>query len=122
MGKKYVFLTNNFDLPAKTIADIYKQRWQIELFFKWLKQHLRIKAFYGTSANAVKTQIWIAACAYLLIAITKKRLKLDCSLYTFLNIIEVTIFEKKPIFQLVSDALKQNLPPPTGKQLNLFVY
>ncbi|WP_277059035.1 transposase, partial [Trichlorobacter lovleyi] len=121
-GKKYVFLTNNFDLPAKTIADIYKQRWQIELFFKWLKQHLRIKAFYGTSANAVKTQIWIAACAYLLIAITKKRLKLDCSLYTFLNIIEVTIFEKKPIFQIVSDALKQDSPPPIGKQLNLFDY
>jgi len=121
-GKKYVFLTNNFDLPAKTIADIYKQRWQIELFFKWLKQHLRIKAFYGTSANAVKTQIWIAVCAYLLMSIIKKRLKLDCSLYTFLNIIEVTIFEKKPIFQLVSDALKQDSPPPTGKQLNLFNY
>ncbi|RNC64540.1 MAG: IS4 family transposase [Desulfuromonadales bacterium] len=121
-GKKYVFLTNNFDLPAKTIADIYKQRWQIELFFKWLKQHLRIKAFYGTSANAVKTQIWIDVSAYLLMAITKKRLKLDCSLYTFLNIVEVAIFEKKPIFQLVSGALKQDSPPPAGKQLNLFSY
>lgn len=121
-GKKYVFLTNNFALSAKTIADIYKQRWQIELFFKWLKQHLRIKAFYGTSANAVKTQIWIAACAYLLMAITKKRLKLNCSLYTFLNIVEVAIFEKKSIFQLVSDALKQDSPPPTSKQLDLFSY
>lgn len=120
--KKYVFLTNNFDLTAKTIADIYKQRWQIELFFKWLKQHLRIKAFYGTSANAVKTQIWIAVSAYLLMAITKKRLKLNCSLYTFLNIVEVAIFEKKPIFQLVSDALKQDSPTPIGNQLNLFNY
>lgn len=121
-GKKYVFLTNNLALPAKTIADIYKQRWQIELFFKWLKQHLRIKAFYGTSANAVKTQIWITVSAYLLMAITKKRLKLNCSLYTFLNIVEVAIFEKKPIFQLVSDALKQDSPPPASKQLNLFSY
>jgi len=121
-GKKYVFVTNNFDLPAKTIADIYKKRWQIELFFKWLKQHLRIKAFYGTSVNAVKTQIWICVCAYLLVAITKKRLKLNCSLYTFLNIIEVTIFEKKPISQLVSVALKQEAERPASNQLNLFSY
>lgn len=120
--KKYVFLTNNFTLPAKTIADIYKQRWKIELFFKWLKQHLRIKSFYGTSDNAVKTQIWIAVSAYLLVAITRKHLKLNCSLYTFLQIIDVAVFEKKPIFQLVRDALKHESPPPTANQLELFNY
>ena len=96
--KKYVFLTNNFTLPAKTIADIYKQRWKIELFFKWLKQHLRIKSFYGTSDNAVKTQIWIAVSAYLLVAITRKHLKLNCSLYTFLQFIDVAVFEKSSFF------------------------
>ena len=121
-GKKYVYLTDIFYLPAKTIADIYKMRWQIELFFKWIKQHLRVKSFYGTSANAVKTQIWICVCAFLLVAITKKRLKLDCSHYTFLQILEVAMFEKKPIIQLVKDALKHELPPPASKQLNLFSY
>lgn len=121
-GIKYVFLTNNFDLPAKIIADIYKKRWQIELFFKWLKQHLRIKTFFGTSVNAVKTQIWICVSAYLLVAITKKRLKLNCSLYTFLNIIEVAIFEKKSILQLVSDAHKQEVESHATNQLNLFSY
>ena len=121
-GKKYVYLTDIFYLPAKTIADIHKMRWQIELFFKWIKQHLRVKSFYGTSANAVKTQIWICVCAFLLVAITKKRLKLDCSHYTFLQILEVAMFEKKPIIQLVKDALKHELPPPASKQLNLFSY
>jgi hypothetical protein len=97
------FLTNNFSLPAITIAQLYKCRWQIELFFKWIKQHLKIKSFYGTSENAVKTQIWIAICVYLLVAIVKKRLKIEISLYTFLQILSVTVFEKVPILQLVKD-------------------
>ena len=96
-GKRYVFLTNNFVLPALTIAQLYKARWQIELFFKWIKQHLRIKAFYGTSENAVKTQIWIAVCVYVLVAIVKKRLSLDHSLYTILQILSVGLFEKTPV-------------------------
>ena len=120
--QRYVFLTNNFTLPAKTIADIYKKRWQVELFFKWLKQHLRIKAFYGTSDNAVKAQIWIAVSAYVLVAITKKRLNINCTLYTFLQILEITVFEKKPILQLVRDALKQESPPSNSKQLELFSF
>ena len=106
-NKRLVFLTNNFDIPAKTVADIYKQRWQVELFFKWIKQHLRIKSFYGTSVNAVKSQIWVALCIYLLVAIAKKRLGIQCSLYTFLQILEVNLFEKKPILSLVAEALKQ---------------
>ena len=121
-NKRFVFLTNNFNISAKLVADIYKQRWQVELFFKWVKQHLRIKKFYGTSANAVKTQIWIAVSIYLLVAITKKRLDLPVNLYTFLQILEVNIFEKKPIFQLVNDALKQNDNGSTCNQLNLFNY
>ena len=100
-NKRLVFLTNHFDVAAKTVADIYKQRWQVELFFKWIKQHLRIKAFYGTSINAVKSQIWVALCIYLLVAIAKKRLGSKCSLYTFLQIIEVNLFEKKPISSVV---------------------
>ena len=95
--KRYKFLTNNFDLPALTIALIYKSRWQIELFFKWIKQHLRIKAFYGTSENAVKTQIWIAVSVYVLVAIVRKRLNLDASLYQILQILSLTLFEKTPI-------------------------
>lgn len=101
--KRFVFLTNLFDIPAKTVADIHKYRWHVELFFKWIKQHLRLKAFYGTSPNAVKTQIWIAISLYLLVAITKKTLNLPGSLHTILDILEVNAFEKKPIFQLVSD-------------------
>ncbi len=119
--KRLVFLTNNFDIPAKTVADVYKQRWGVELFFKWIKQHLRIKSFYGTSVNAVKSQIWVGLCVYLLVAIAKKRLGIQCSLYTLLQILEVNIFEKKPIISLVSEALKQ--PTETvraGNQLNLF--
>ena len=98
-----VFITNSFTLPAITIARLYKCRWQVELFFKWIKQHLRIKSFFGTSANAVKTQIWIAISVYVLIAIVKKRLNLDISLYTFLQILSVTEFEKVDIFQLVTE-------------------
>ena len=94
--KRFKFLTNNFTLPALTIAQIYKSRWQVELFFKWIKQHLRIKAFYGTSENAVKTQIWIAVSVYVLVAIVRKRLGLEISLYQILQIFSVTLFEKTP--------------------------
>jgi len=119
--KRLVFLTNNFDIMAKTVADIYKQRWQVELFFKWIKQHLRIKSFYGISANAVKSQIWIGLCIYLLVAITKKRLGIQCSLYTFLQILEVNLFEKKTIILLTSEALKQTaVEHRPYNQLNLF--
>ena len=103
LGKRFVFLTNDFDLPATTIAALYKSRWQIELFFKWIKQHLRIKTFYGTSQNAVKTQIWIAVSTYLLVAIAKKRLGLPQPLYTILQILSVSIFEKTPLMQLFSE-------------------
>ena len=96
-NKRLRFLTNNFTLPALTIAQIYKQRWQVELFFKWIKQHLRIKAFYGTSENAVKTQIWIAVSVYVLVAIVRKRLGLEASLYQILQILSLTLFEKTPI-------------------------
>jgi hypothetical protein len=92
--KRFKFLTNNFTLPALTIAQIYKSRWQVELFFKWIKQHLRIKAFYGTSENAVKTQIWIAVSVYVLVAIVRKRLGMEASLYQILQILSVTLFEK----------------------------
>ena len=97
--KRFKFLTNNFILPALTIAQIYKSRWQVELFFKWIKQHLRIKAFYGTNENAVKTQIWVAVSVYVLVAIVRKRLALDASLYQILQILSVTLFEKTPILQ-----------------------
>ncbi len=106
-GKALVFLTNNFVVPALTIAKLYKGRWQIELFFKWIKQHLRIKAFYGTSENAVRTQIWSAIAVYLLVAILKKRLHLEASLYTILQILSLMLFEKTPILQALS------LLPPT---------
>ncbi len=97
--KRFKFLTNNFMLPAHTITQIYKSRWAVELFFKWIKQHLRIKAFYGTSENAVKTQIWIAVSAYVLVAIARKRLELDATLYQILQVLSVTLFEKTPILQ-----------------------
>jgi len=121
-NKRLVFLTNNFEITAKMVADVYKQRWQVELFFKWIKQHLRIKSFYGTSINAVKSQIWVALCIYLLVAIAKKRLRIECSLYTFLQILEVNLFEKKPISSLVAEALKQIPEQPEYKQMNLFSY
>ena len=108
--KRFKFLTNNFTLPAPVIAQIYKQRWQVELFFKWIKQHLRIKAFYGTSENAVKTQIWIAVSIYVLVAILRKRLKLEASLYQTLQILSVTLFEKTPILQaLQTFDMEENL-------------
>jgi hypothetical protein len=119
-GKRLVFLTNNFTIPAPTVAEIYKQRWQVELFFKWVKQHLRIKSFYGTSINAVKSQIWVALSIYLLVVIAKKKLNLPCQLYTFLQVLEVNLFEKKPIPSLVADALKQISDLPIDNQLNLF--
>lgn len=100
--KEFTFITNNFHLPALTIADLYRSRWQVELFFKWIKQHLRIKAFYGTTQNAVKTQIWIAISVYVLIAIVKKRLDLDMSLYTILQILSVTLFEKFDVLQALT--------------------
>jgi hypothetical protein len=114
------FLTNNFALPAITIAQIYKCRWQVELFFKWIKQHLRIKVFFGTSANAVKTQIWIAVSVYVLVAIVRKRMSLDSSLYQILQILSLTLFEKMPILQALqaSDSQEESLDP--GNQLILF--
>ncbi len=118
--KRFKFLTNNFTLPALTIALIYKSRWQVELFFKWIKQHLRIKAFYGTSENAVKTQIWIAASVYVLVAIVRKRLGLEARLYQILQILSVTLFEKTPILQALQASDSDNNLPDTGKQLNLF--
>jgi len=122
--KRFVFLTNNLALPATTIAEIYRQRWQIELFFKWVKQHLKIKSFYGNSANAVKTQIWIAISTYLLIAIAKKELAIPeaVSLHTFLHILEVNLFEQRPIKQIVMDALQQKSEPYDSNQLILFDY
>lgn len=119
-GKTLVFVTNNFHIPPQTVADLYRCRWQIELFFKWIKQHLRIKSFFGTTQNAVKTQIWIALCVYVLIAIVKKRLDLDASLYTILQTISVTAFEKVPLNQLLN--IKAHSPEdlPENNQLNLF--
>jgi transposase len=114
------FLTNNFTLPALTVAEFYKGRWKVELFFKWIKQHLRIKSFYGTSENAVKAQIWIAISVYVLIAIIKKRLNLVSSLYTFLQILSVNPFEKVPILQLVTDTLDNENSCDSSNQLNLF--
>ena len=119
-GKRFVFLTNNFALPALTITQLYKARWQVELFFKWIKQHLRIKAFYGTSENAVKTQIWIAVCAYVLVAIVKKRLALDHSLYTILQILSVGLFENTPISQAFSGHHSTNERDDNCNQLKLF--
>jgi transposase len=119
-GKTYVFITNNFELAPKVITDLYKSRWQIELFFKWIKQHLRIKAFFGTSENAVKTQIWIAISVYVLIALVKKRLNLEISLYTFLQILSVSVFEKVDILQLVTNSSRTAQEVNICNQLNLF--
>lgn len=118
--KRFRFLTNNFVLPALTIAKIYKSRWQVELFFKWIKQHLRIKAFYGTSENAVKTQIWIAVGIYVLVAIVRKRLGLDASLYQILQILSVTLFEKMPLLQAFQEGLSQEDKAANFNQLILF--
>jgi uncharacterized protein DUF4372/DDE family transposase len=119
-GKTLVFLTNNFTLPALTITELYRCRWQVELFFKWIKQHLRIKSFFGTTENAVKTQVWIAVSVYVLVAIVKKRLALEASLYETLQILSLTLFETTPLDQLLKlqphDAISQN----SSNQLNLF--
>jgi len=118
--KRFKFLTNNFTLPALTIARIYKARWQVELFFKWIKQHLRIKTFYGASSNAVKTQIWIAVSVYVLVAIIRKRLGLEISLYQILQILSVTLFEKTPILQALQPSDSQENLLDSANQLNLF--
>ena len=120
MDKRLVFITNDLVQPALTIAQLYKQRWKIELFFKWLKQHLRIKAFYGTSLNAVKTQVWIAVAVYVLIAILKKRLALEQSLYTILQVLSLTLFEKRPVLQVFSDTVDTYSNLYTANQLPLF--
>ncbi len=119
-NKRLVFITSNFALPALTIVKLYRCRWQVELFFKWIKQHLRIKAFYGTSENAVKTQIWIAITVYVLVAIVKKYLNLDRSLYTILQILSVTLFEKTPTYQALSDIGYKEPTDDGHKQLKLF--
>lgn len=121
-GKTLVFLTNNFALPAATICALYKSRWQVELFFKWIKQHLRIKKFYGTSENAVKSQIWIAVSVYVLVAIVKKGLNLDASLYTLLQIFSLTLFEKMPIQQAFSGSSHTSEQGSNSNQLNLFAF
>jgi hypothetical protein len=118
--KRLKFLTNNFALPALTIAQIFKARWQVELFFKWIKQHLRIKAFFGTSENAVKTQIWIAVSVYVLVAIIRKRLELEVSLYQILQILSITLFEKTPILQALQASSPQSDLLDPGNQLILF--
>ena len=119
-GKQLVFLTNNFALDALTIAKLYKYRWQVELFFKWIKQHLRIKAFFGTSENAVKSQIWIAVSVYVLVAIVKKRLALPATLYEILQILSLTLFEKTPVDSLFDDDASQKIPAADANQLKLF--
>ena len=115
-----MFLTNNFTLPPLVIAKLYKSRWQVELFFKWIKQHLKIKKFFGTSVNAVKSQIWIAVSVYVLVAILKKRLHLQESLYTILQILSVTIFEKESIYQLITEKDCMTEECVVNKQLKLF--
>ena len=120
LNKRLVFLTNNFTLPALTIAQLFQCRWQIEIFFKWIKQHLRIKAFYGTTENAVKTQIWIAIAVYVLVAIVKKQMHLDLSLYTILQILSVTLFEKTPILEALSTVQHQESEDAPCNQLTLF--
>ena len=118
-GKSFNFLTNNFAIPAQTVADLYRYRWQVELFFKWIKQHLRIKSFFGTSENAVKSQIWIAISVYVLVAIVKKRLNLKADLYTILQILSLTLFEKTSLKQMLmnGDSMAEELVE--SNQLNL---
>ncbi len=119
-GKALIFLTNHFDLPALTVAQLYKARWRIELFFKWIKQHLRIKAFYGTSINAVKTQIWIAITTYLLVANLKQELGIEHNLYTILQVLSVTLFEKTPLLQVFADTRDKIIDTSLRNQLSLF--
>jgi len=119
-GKNLNFFTNQFMFPALTIADLYRCRWQVEIFFKWIKQHLRIKAFYGTSENAVKTQIWVAISVYVLVAIMKKRMQIDLSLYTILQILSISLFEKKPVLQVLTQGDYRNQITNNNIQLKLF--
>ncbi len=120
-GKRFSFLTNNFVVPPITIAELYRCRWQVELFFKWIKQHLRIKSFFGTSENAVKSQIWIAVSVYVLVAIVKKRLHLsDQSLYTILQILSITLFEKTSLLQAITAADYRKTQGDNANQLKLF--
>ncbi len=119
-AKTLIFLTNQMALPALTICDLYKSRWQVELFFKWIKQHLRIKQFYGTSENAVKTQIWIAVSVYVLVAIVRKRLGLEAALYTLLQVISVTVFEKIEIQTAFSQSADRYDTAQDDNQLDLF--
>jgi len=121
-GKLYVFLTNNFELPALVIAQLYKERWKIELFFKWIKQHLRIKSFFGTSRNAVYCQIWIAICMYLLVAILKKKLKLEHSLYTLLQVFSLTLFEKVTINELFINSNYKPINSENPNQLTIWEF
>jgi len=118
--KTLIFLTNNFALPALTITELYRCRWQVELFFKWIQQHLRIKSFFGTSENAVKTQIWIAVAVYVLVAIVKKRLNITASLYEMLQILSLTMFEKIPLDQLLAQSVTDQIQLDSGNQLFLF--
>jgi len=119
-GKTFNFLTNSFAIPAQTVADLYRYRWQVELFFKWIKQHLRIKSFFGTSENAVKSQIWIAISVYVLVAIVKKRLHIDADLYTILQVLSLTQFEKTLLPQLLTGAQSTGEASGVPNQLNLF--
>jgi hypothetical protein len=119
-NKDLVFLTNNFRLSSMTIVELYHNRWKVELFFKWIKQHLRIKSFYGTSQNAIKTQVWVAVCTYLTVAILKKQLKIEMSLYTILQILSVSLFEKVPIYQLLTETDYNNITEVNANQLLLF--
>lgn len=119
-GRSFVFLTNQFTLPPITIAELYRYRWRVEIFFKWIKQHLRIKSFYGTSENAVKTQIWVAVSTYVLVAIMKKRLKINLTLYTILQILSITLFEKMPILQALTTDAYRNQITSNHIQLKLF--
>ena len=118
--KTFNFLTNHFTVPAPIVAELYRCRWQVELFFKWIKQHLRIKSFFGTSENAVKTQIWIAVTVYVLVAVLRKRLGLSADLYTILQVLSLTLFEKTPIFKLFSDSDYNLSNPENSNQLILF--
>jgi hypothetical protein len=122
-ARSFSFISNNFIVPALVITELYRCRWQVELFFKWIKTNLRIKAFYGTSENAVKTQIWIAVSVYVLVAIVKKQMKLDdLRLYTILQILSVTLFEKEPLFQVLDSSRYTNMDQPSPNQLDLFAY
>ena len=115
-----MFLTNNFDIPALTVAELYRNRWRVELFFKWIKQHRKIKTFFGTSPNAVKTQIWIAIRIYVMVAMIRKMEKIELNLYTIFQIFSVSLFEKVPIYQLLTDDSLQTFDCNSPKQLNLF--